>query len=54
MGDYEFAAAMGRRRHQEDRAYFQPAKTADSFLAIYDELLIADTKKTVARAPDRR
>lgn len=39
MGDLQLSRRMGAARHAEDRAYFQPSRTARGFLEIYDKLL---------------
>ena len=38
MDSYETALTMGKCHHAEDRAYFSPARTADSFAEIYRTL----------------
>ena len=43
MDDRDLAFQMGRARHEEDRAYFQSARTAKEFLNIYRELVGAGT-----------
>jgi glycosyltransferase involved in cell wall biosynthesis len=37
--DYALCRAMGSARHEHFREYFRPQKTAESFLALYRELL---------------
>jgi len=37
--DYALCRAMGSARHEHFREYFRPEKTAESFLALYRELL---------------
>lgn len=39
MNDPQLAREMGAARHEEDRSYFLPARTAEGFLTLYDELL---------------
>ncbi len=38
MASHQTALTMGRTRHEEDRAYFSPQRTAENFSAIYHEL----------------
>jgi glycosyltransferase involved in cell wall biosynthesis len=38
MSSYDHALALGRGRHDQDRASFQPSLTASKFIAIYREL----------------
>ncbi len=39
MENPALALEMGAARHEEDRAYFRPERTAEAFLEIYLELL---------------
>jgi hypothetical protein len=38
MSSHARATALGKGRHQEDREYLHPARTAEGFAAIYKEL----------------
>lgn len=38
MGSYSKAKLMGACRHQKDRSYFLPEKTAEGFIKLYQEL----------------
>jgi glycosyltransferase involved in cell wall biosynthesis len=38
MQSHERAVAMGQCRHEEDRAYLHPQRTADAFISLYREL----------------
>lgn len=39
MSSIQRSVQLGKCRHQEDREYFSPTRTADSFAEIYSELL---------------
>jgi len=38
MGSYDRAVSLGKARHDEDRAYLHPDRTAEGFCSIYREL----------------
>ena len=49
MGDPAKARVMGASRHEIDRAYFRPERTANAFISLYDEILGGELRITKTR-----